>query len=301
MNNQPLVSVITPTYNRAEYLRHAVSSVLRQTYTNIQYIIVDDNKPGSEARKKTEQVISEFNDSRIRYIQNEVNLGGSKARNVGIFKATGEYLAFLDDDDLYLEDKIEVQVSQMVKNNWDVCVMDGATYNFETGEKLTERHQQVRTGMTKEELMKAHLIYHITGTNSFMFKTSFIQAFGGFDDLPSCQEYVLMQKAINANPKFGYIPEIHIKNFQHPGEQLSTGPKKIKGQMMMIEHKKKYFDLLSSSERRSVMCRHHGVLFFAYLKMHNYFNAIKEAILCFGSSPSDAWRWMNEYKGKIKA
>lgn len=299
--NNVLVTVVTPTYNRAEYLKQAIESVLSQSYENIEYIIVDDNKPESEARKTTEEIVKSYNDSRIKYIQNKVNMGGSKARNVGIFEAKGEYLAFLDDDDIYLADKIEVQVEQMIKNDWDVCVMDGATYNYATGEKLTERHQQVKTGMTRDELMRAHLIYHITGTNSFMFKTSYIQEFGGFDDLPSCQEYVLMQKAINANPRFGYIPEIHIKNFQHPGEQLSTGPKKIKGQMMMMEHKKKYFDILTSKERKAVMCRHHGVLFFAYLKMHSFGNAFKEAVMCFFTSPTNAYRWMMEYKGKIKA
>ena len=301
MNNQVLVSIITPTYNRAEYLKRAIDSVLSQTYANFEYLIVDDNPQGSDARKETEAIINDYTDTRIRYIQNETNMGGANSRNVGIQMAKGQYIAFLDDDDMYLDDKTEVQIVQMLENDWDVCVMDGATYNYVTGEKLTERHQKVRSNMSREELMKAHLMYHISGTNSFMFKTDFIRKIGGFDDVPSCQEYILMQKAINASPRFGYIPEIHIKNFQHPGEQLSTGPKKLKGQMNMIEQKKKYFNLLTKKERGAVMCRHHGVLFFVHLKMHNYSSAIKEAFLCFVASPTDAWRWMLEYRGKIKA
>ena len=179
--------------------------------------------------------------------------------------------------------------------------MDGATYNYVTGEKLTERHQQLRNGMTKEELIRSHLLYHISGTNSFMYRTEFIQKIGGFDDVPSCQEYILMQKTLDANPSFGYIPEIHIKNFQHPGEQLSTGPKKLKGQQLLYENKKRYFHLLSASERRQVTCRHHGVLFFVYYKMHKYPKAFLEAIKCFFSSPKHAIEWMMEYKGKITA
>ena len=112
---------------------------------------------------------------------------------------------------------------------------------------------------------------------------------------------MLMQKTLDNNPKFGYIPEIHIKNFQHPGEQLSTGPKKLKGQEILYESKKKHFDLLTSAERRQVTCRHHGVLFFVHLKMRQYSSAFKEACLCFLSSPSNAINWMLEYKGKIKA
>jgi glycosyltransferase involved in cell wall biosynthesis len=296
-----MITVITPTYKRCQYLKNAVESVLAQTYTDFEYIIIDDNPADSAERKLTEEVIRGYSDPRIRYIQNEKNLGGSGARNVGIFQAKGEYIAFLDDDDMYLPDRLEVQYKKMVENDWDVSVMDGATYNYVTGEKLTERHQQLRNGMTKEELIRSHLLYHISGTNSFMYRTEFIQKIGGFDDVPSCQEYILMQKTLDANPSFGYIPEIHIKNFQHPGEQLSTGPKKLKGQQLLYENKKRYFHLLSASERRQVTCRHHGVLFFVYYKMHQYPKALLEAIKCFFSSPKHAIEWMMEYKGKITA
>lgn len=294
-----MISVITPTYNRAQYLSQAVDSVIAQTYTDWELLVVDDNKPDSEARRATAEVMSHYSDSRIHYIQNERNMGGAAARNVGIFQAKGEYIAFLDDDDMYLPDRLEVQLKQMLEHDWDVSVMDGATYNFVTGEKLAERHQHLRNGMTKEELIRSHLLYHISGTNSFMYRTAFIQQIGGFDDIPSCQEYILMQKSLDADPRFGYIPEIHIKNFMHPGDQLSTGPKKLKGQQILFENKKKYFNLLTKNEQKQVICRHHGVLFFVYYKMHKYGRAISEAIKCFFSSPKHAWKWYQEYKAKI--
>lgn len=296
-----MISVITPTYNRAEYLGKAIDSVLGQTYQDLELIIVDDNKPGSEARKATEAIISKYTDLRIRYIQNPKNLGGAESRNKGIELAKGEYTAFLDDDDMYLPDRLEVQYKQMVENGWDVSVMDGATYNYVTGEKVAERHQQLRNGMTKNELIRSHLLYHISGTNTFMFKTSFLKGIGGFVDVPSCQEYMLMQKALDNDPKFGYIPEIHIKNFMHPGEQISTGPKKLKGQFALYESKKQHFDLLTASERRQVTCRHHGVLFFVYFKMHKHGKAFAEAMKCFFSSPTHAYKWFVEYRKKISA
>lgn len=296
-----MISVITPTYNRAEYLGKAVDSVLGQTYQDLELIIVDDNKPESEARKATEAVVSKYDDPRIRYIQNPKNLGGAESRNKGIEQAKGEYTAFLDDDDMYLPDRLEVQYKQMVEKGWEVCVMDGATYNYVTGEKVAERHQQLRNGMTKNELIRSHLLYHISGTNTFMFKTSFLKRIGGFVDVPSCQEYMLMQKALDNDPKFGYIPEIHIKNFMHPGEQISTGPKKLKGQFALYESKKQHFDLLTASERRQVTCRHHGVLFFVYFKMHKRGKAFMEAMKCFFSSPTHAYKWFIEYRKKINA
>lgn len=296
-----MITVITPTYNRAEYLSNAIDSVLVQTFKDFELIVVDDNKSESDARKATEAVIARYKDPRFRYIKNPHNMGGAASRNVGIFEAKGDYIAFLDDDDMYMPNRLEVQYKAMVANEWDVSVMDGATYNYVTGEKLTERHQRLCNGMTKDELIRSHLLYHISGTNTFMYKASFLKEIGGFVDVPSCQEYMLMQRTLDANPKFGYIPEIHIKNFQHPGEQISTGPKKLKGQMMLYENKKKYFYLLTAGERRQVTCRHHGVLFFVYFKMHLYGNAFSEAMKCFCTSPTNAIKWMLEYKGKIKA
>lgn len=296
-----MITVITPTYNRAEYLGTAIDSVLNQSFTDWELLVIDDNKPESEARKATAEVMSRYSDSRIRYIQNKNNMGGAAARNVGIYEAKGEYIAFLDDDDMYLPDRLETQYKQMVENGWDVSVMDGATYNYVTGEKVAERHQRLRNGMTKNELIRSHLLYHISGTNTFMFKGSFLKAIGGFWDVPSCQEYMLMQKALDNNPKFGYIPEIHIKNFMHPGEQLSTGPKKLRGQMALYESKKTHFDLLTTSERRQVTCRHHGVLFFVYYKMHQNRKALTEAMKCFFSSPVNAFKWYMEYRKKINA
>lgn len=294
-----MITVITPTYKRHEYLRNAIDSVLKQTYTEFELIVVDDNPSDSVERRLTEEVMKTVVDHRIKYVQNEKNLGGAGARNVGIFMAKGEYIAFLDDDDVYLPDRLEVQYADMVRNGWDVSVMDGATYNFATGEKVAERHQHIWNGMSREELIRAHLLYHISGTNTFMYRTKFLQDIGGFENVPSCQEYILMQKTLDNNPHFGYIPEIHIKNFMHPGEQISTGPQKMKGQYLLYENKKKYFDLLSKSEQRQVTCRHHGVLFFVHFKMRHYGQALVEAITCFFTSPVHAWKWFVEYRRKI--
>lgn len=296
-----MITVVTPTYKRHQYLKNAIDSVLAQSYKDFEMIVVDDNPPESEERVWTEDVIREISDSRVHYIKNEKNLGGAGSRNRAIEMAKGEYIAFLDDDDMYLPDRLRVQYEAMKEHDWEVCVMDGATFKYETGEPVSERHQHLWNGMTNDELIRSHLMYHISGTNSFMFRTDFIRKIGGFDIVPSCQEYILMQKALDAKPRFGYLPVTLIKNFQHEGEQVSTGPKKLAGQKMLIKNKKKYFYLLSGKEKRQVLCRHHGVLFFVYYKMHKYLLAVWEAFLCFFTSPSNAVKWVKEYKGKIKA
>lgn len=102
---QPLVSVVVPTHNRSTLLRRAILSVQKQTYQNLEIIAVDDASDDD-----TEGVVNSFNDNRIKYVKHNVNRGGSAARNTGIGISQGEYISFLDDDDEWVEDKIECQL-----------------------------------------------------------------------------------------------------------------------------------------------------------------------------------------------
>lgn len=119
---QPLVSIIIPVYNAESFARQALQSALAQTYSNIEVIVVND---GSTDRSP--EVISEFNDPRIRFIQQR-NRGGSAARNAGIERAKGEYIKFLDADDVLLHEAIERQVEQSKKLNENEIVF--GDFNF---------------------------------------------------------------------------------------------------------------------------------------------------------------------------
>lgn len=103
-----LISVILPTYNRAKYIVDAIESVLNQTCRDIELIIVNDGSTDD-----TSQVIAPFlNDGRIRYVVQE-NAGAASARNRGIALSTGRYVAFIDSDDIWKKDKLEIQLSIM--------------------------------------------------------------------------------------------------------------------------------------------------------------------------------------------
>lgn len=297
-NKDVLVSVVMATYNRSKFIGRGIKSVLDQTYKNLELIIVDDNANILDERRKTEEVVQSFNDERIKYIKNEINLGGAATRNVGIYAARGQYISFLDDDDMYLPDKLKVEVCRMIDNNWDFCCMDGATFDLEEN-PVSERHQKLRNGMSKEDLIRVNLIYQISGTNSFMFRASTLKNVGGFDDVPSCHEFFLVQKVLETDAKVGYIPEIQIRNYMHPGGQISTSFKKLAGMTKMLEWKKKYFHLLTKNQKNYVLCRYYGVSFFVYFKNKKYGNAFSNAIRCFFTSPKQAWIWANEYKHKI--
>lgn len=119
-----LVSVIVPTYSRPSNLLRAINSILYQTYKNIEIIVVDDNGVGSKEQLETEKILSEYIISKkVIYCPHEINLNGSAARNTGLKIAKGKYIAFLDDDDEFLSDKIEIQVKALesLDGSWGGC------------------------------------------------------------------------------------------------------------------------------------------------------------------------------------
>jgi glycosyltransferase involved in cell wall biosynthesis len=107
VKKQPLVSVIIATYNRADWLAKAIQSVLSQTYESYEIIICDDG-----STDKTAEIVRGFYTDKIVYLHQQ-NKGRSVARNLAFTKAKGKYIAFLDDDDIFLPEKLEKQIKAM--------------------------------------------------------------------------------------------------------------------------------------------------------------------------------------------
>jgi len=126
----PLVSVIIPTYNRAHLIEATIDSVRQQTYPHLEIIIVDD-----ASKDNTEEVVKAIADPRIRYICNETNQKASITRNNGVQSAKGDYIAFLDSDDVWFPNKIELQV-EAIQNHPEpervVCYTQVENNNGET-------------------------------------------------------------------------------------------------------------------------------------------------------------------------
>lgn len=109
-----LVSIIMPAYNCEQYIADAIRSVLTQTYTDLELLIVDDC-----STDKTADIVASFDDPRIHYMRNEQNEGAALTRNKALRAAKGRYIAFLDADDLWAPKKLERQVAFMEKNGYD--------------------------------------------------------------------------------------------------------------------------------------------------------------------------------------
>lgn len=112
------VSVVMPAFNLASFLRDSVNSVLAQTVPDLELLVIDDC-----STDETRSVASDIarNDSRVRVIGSEVNLGGAGARNLGLAAASGRYVAFLDGDDLWAPDKLERQLEVMESTSATLC------------------------------------------------------------------------------------------------------------------------------------------------------------------------------------
>ncbi len=134
-----MVSVVIPTYNREKTIKRAVLSVLNQTYEDIEIIIVDDNSSDN-----TERCIRTIEDARIQYYRLENNKGACYARNYGINKAKGEYIAFQDSDDEWEKEKLEKQLDILKRNNIDITF---CSFNLYDGDKfITKRPKYIKSG-----------------------------------------------------------------------------------------------------------------------------------------------------------
>ena len=140
-----LVSIIMPSYNTAPYIKQTIQSVLDQTYINWELIIVDDCSTDN-----TNEVVDTIKDCRIHYLKNEKNSGAAISRNKALREAKGQWIAYLDSDDLWMPEKLEKQIKFMEENgyvfsytNYEEIDVDG----YKTGVKVTGPKKITKTGM----------------------------------------------------------------------------------------------------------------------------------------------------------
>jgi len=294
----PVVSVIVATYCRDSSLKKALLSLVSQTYKSIEIIVVDDNADDERSRRVEEIIKSteKCSNYRVLYIRNERNKGSAETRNVGIRSATGEYVTFLDDDDVYLPNKIQNQVEHMMQENSDYCITDLDLYD-ENDRLIEKRNRKYLKQNNQDDLLRYHLMHHMTGTDTIMFKREYLLDIGGFPLINVGDEFYLMHKAIEAGGIFSYLPVCDIKAYVHSEtDGLSSGESKIKGENELYEYKQKYFDTLSFQDQQYIVMRHYAVLAFAEMRRKSYGSFMIYALKSFFSSPINCARLYMEKK-----
>lgn len=189
-----MVSVIMPTFNREKTIIRAINSIFRQTYKQIELIIVDDCSTDN-----TENVIKSLNNSKIIYIKHSENQGACAARNKGIKSASGEYIAFLDSDDEWLPTKIERQIDFIQSNNCDIVFCSHISYY--DNEKEIIPNKKIHTNTFYKQLLYKNFIT----TGSILGKSECFKNINFDTNLPRLQDWDLM---INMSQKFS-IQHLH--------------------------------------------------------------------------------------------
>lgn len=150
---QELVSIIMPCYNAEQYIKDSINSVLNQTYPHFELIIIDDLSTDNSIN-----IINSFSDNRIKLIQLTQNGGAGVARNTGIEAAQGRFIAFLDSDDLWRPNKLEVQLNHMIEGNYPLSYTQYQKFTQEGKGKLVIPPNTV----TYNELLYCNIIGCLT-------------------------------------------------------------------------------------------------------------------------------------------
>jgi len=209
----PFFSVIIPTYNRKDFLPIAIGSVLNQSYTNYELIIVDD---GSDDKTKTMIKRLYNNNKNISYIYQR-HQGVSSARNKGLLKAKGKFISFLDSDDRFLKNKLLIFHDHIRKHpKYKIFYSEEIWYR--NGKIFSQKaHHKKSSGFIFSHSLKLYSV----GLSTAAFSQDIFKKIGYFDkNLPTCEDYDLLLRVSSSYPIF-LIPEyLTIKEGGHP-DQLS--------------------------------------------------------------------------------
>ena len=189
-----LISIIIPYFKKKEFFEKTIHSVLNQTYSNFEIFIIydDESKDDLDFVKK----ISEL-DSRINLIINDQNLGAGQSRNIGIKHSNGEYIAFIDADDLWHQDKLLMQIEFMQSNNYYISHTSYDIIN-EKEDKISSR--KVKT-LTYDQLLKSCDI----GLSTVILKKNLLDDDTLFPELKTKEDYVLWLKITRGGQKIAAL------------------------------------------------------------------------------------------------
>lgn len=221
-----------PTYNRQDTIKKAIDSVLSQTYSDFEFIIVDDGSVD-----KTDSIINEYSDKRIKYIKLKENKGACYARNYGVLNASGEYIAFHDSDDIMHSDKLEKQLKFLNESKADICF---CKYNF-----IKNGVTQVRpydTEISKFSKMNIHdyivLCGNIISTQCIFGKRECFSDILFDESLPRLQDYDVVIK-LSQKYNFAFLNDVLVDVIVQ-SDSISMNSDKLKKAVEIITYGNRY-------------------------------------------------------------
>ena len=234
--NTILVSVIIPTYNREKCILASIESALMQTYENIEIIIVDDASIDG-----TEELIKNIDDERIHYIKNNINLGPAETRNIGVKIAKGEYIAFLDSDDVWKNNKLEKQMQKMNENkNYAMCYCKFNHFMEGRSQVFPSEHNEKNEleGNVYKTLLKENKV----STQTMLINKRIFNDIGGFDSSMRAVEDWDLALRISAKYEIAYVDEALVDVYYTEGSVNYNCDNWVDGCLKIIDKNKKFVD-----------------------------------------------------------
>jgi glycosyltransferase involved in cell wall biosynthesis len=267
----PQVSVIIPTCNRAQLVPTAIQSVLHQTFSDFEVVVVDDASDDCVS-----EVVKSFNDDRLRFIRHNSRRGGAAARNTGIRNSNGEYIAFLDDDDEWYPEKLARQMELMLRAQPEVAAIytGYVVVDRDTGRVCCRRIPSER-GNLQKKLLESN---PIGGTSSMLLKRSCLEKVGLFDEnLPSFQDRDLWIR-ISRDFHFDYVQDPLLNYFLHSEKVWTNLEALTRGLEIMVD---KYGSVRSFRKQCSGRYLEFGVRFCEASRMGRGRRALWKSILLY--------------------
>ncbi len=260
-NSNELVSVVIPTFNRASRIIKTIESVLSQTYDNLEIIIIDDN-----SKDNTYEVIQPYLSEDIRYYKNEINVGGAKSRNIGVKHCRGDLVAFLDSDDEWLPEKIELQVNKFnTNNNIDMVYTNYYLVNENNNKKLIFKESEE----LDNELLSILCKNFIGTTSTICIKKDVFNKIEGFDEqLPSCQDWDLYMRVLSNGYNIARVDTPCLNYYYHNNSITGNVNNVIKGHEIVLGKIKKLIESKNIDNRsyKIIMSSNYERLAHIYMK-----------------------------------
>jgi glycosyltransferase involved in cell wall biosynthesis len=238
----PLVSVIIPTYNRAKYIAETIESVLAQTYPNIEVIVIDDGSTDN-----TREVIVKYAPA-VQYMWQE-NAERGASRNQGLRLATGEFIAFLDSDDLWLSGKLERDVEFLLANPDVGLVYTDIIQIDANGNDKGLRKLGGCSGNVTQKLLRSNFVFMA----GHLARTSLIREIGGFREereLSGSEDWEMWVR-LSTITQFAYLPDATGKTRTHEENTMSSPHRMLESMAHALEVVRNA-DYLTPKQKRSL-------------------------------------------------
>lgn len=289
LSSQPLITVITPTFNRRRFIGEAIESVINQTYGNLEHLIIDD---GSE--DNTGELVESYQkkDGRIHYFY-QANQGQSVARNLGLKHARGDYICFLDSDNYWFLDKLEKSLAAFQKYpETDILYGDCVIIN-EAGDEISRKTIKRHSGYIAPLLLRDNFV----SINTSMTKRHCFEEMGGMSNKVKVADDYELWLRFSSKYLFYYLPEF-LACYRVMENQISSDKRRRfeANEAIIVDFLKKFPEAVTPKEAKEGLSHFYSRKARYYASIGDKRVAWKAILFVFRYSPFSGKPWRSIYR-----